>query len=175
MHISATNNFQTKNNYNTNFTALNLGKKNSAITKEFRDLADKTVDIYEVIMKNPEELNKFKAKDCDASINKLFNRDYIKLNKKTPDGKITLIVSSEKPRQANIKMSIKSNAAHTEDDIFYNSNYNSVSVSSGNVKKEDVETFEAYKTTPTEIFGLDLQDALKSFKKHLSEFLNMFE
>lgn len=175
MHISVTNNLQTKNNYNQNFTALNLGKKNPIISQEARVLADKAVDVFEAVMKNPDELNKFADKGCDAGLKELFGRNYIKLYKKTPDGRVKLTISSAKPRQAEIKMSINSDSEYTQHDIFYNSNYNNVSVNNGIVKKEDIEDFSAYKTTLTEIFKLDAKDVLESFTKNLSEFLNLFE
>ncbi|MBP3924387.1 hypothetical protein J6E39_04010 [bacterium] len=175
MRISATNSLQTNNNYNQNFTALNLGKKNPIITKETRDLADKAVDVFESVMTNPMGLNKFTDKGCEASLNSLFGRKYLKLNKKTPDGRVNLSISSEKPRQAEITMSIKSDSEYTQQDMFYNSNYNSVSVNNGTVKKEDIEDFKAYKTTIDEVLNLEPKDVLGSFTKNLSEFLNLFE
>ena len=175
MHILATNNLQTKNNYNQNFTALNLGKKNPIISQETRALADKAVDVFESVMKNPNELNKFTDKGCKASLNSLFGRNYIQLYKNTPDGRVKLSISSEKPRQAEIKMSIDSASEHTQHDIFYNSNYNNVSVNNGVVNKEDIEKFRAYKTTLTEVLKLDAKDVVESFTKHLSEFINLFE
>lgn len=176
MRILATNSLQTNNNYNQNFTALNLGKKNPIITEEFRNLADKAVEVFESVMTNPKELNKFKNKGCEASLNDLFGRNYLKLHKKTPDGDVKISISSEKPRQAEIKMSIKADSVeYTQQDIFYNSNYNNVSVNNGTLKKEDVEDFKAYQTTIYDISKLEPKDVLASFTKNLLEFLNLFE
>lgn len=174
MHISTANNLQIKNNYNQNFTALNLGKKNPIITKETRDLADKAVDVFERVMNNPKELDKFTNNGYEASLNSLFGRNYIKLNKTMPDGKVTLSISSPKPRQAEIKMSIKSLSDHSRDDIFYNSNFDNISVNDNQIKKEKIEDFQAYKTNMDEILKLDGKDVLSSFIKHLSEALEIF-
>lgn len=175
MHISTANNLQIKNNYNQNFTALNLGKKNPIITKETRDLADKAVDVFERVMNNPKELDKFTNNGYEASLNSLFGRNYIKLNKTMPDGKVTLSISSQKPRQAEIKMSINSSSDYTQDDIFYNSNLDNISVNNnGQIKKEKIEDFQAYKTTMDEILKLDGKDVLSSFIKHLSDALEIF-